>query len=124
MKRALVVTIVGMIGVSSLAALVCGRKHSIRDEDMELSSFGVSVVTDKPSYAKGEPIAMTFKVFNQTEERITFHFSDAQRYDFIIEDRKGNKVWRWSDGRMFAQVLGEETLGPGREELSYTGKSN
>lgn len=31
-------------------------------------------------------------------------------------------MWRWSDGRMFAMVLGEETLCPGKERLSYTVK--
>ena len=82
--------------------------------------FGVSLTTDKAIYAAGESIVMELIVFNRTAESLTFEFGNAQHYDFIIGDAGGNSVWRWAEGRMFAQVLGEETLGPGREEVLYT----
>ena len=84
-------------------------------------NYGIAVMTDKMSYAVGEPIKMTLKVFNYTKEDITFHFNTVQRYDFIIEDEKGNDIWRWSKDRMFAMVLGEEILGPTNSEVIYTG---
>ena len=87
---------------------------------MAESTFGVSLATDKAIYAAGESIVIELIVFNRTSENLTFDFRDAQHYDFIIEDAEGNSVWRWAEGRMFAQVLGEETLGPGREEVVYT----
>jgi hypothetical protein len=83
-------------------------------------SYGLSIITNKINYAVGEPIMMTFKIFNYTEEEITFHFNTGQRYDFIIEDEEGNEVWRWSMDRMFAMVLGEETLGQHNPEVIYT----
>ena len=87
---------------------------------MAESTFGVSLTTDKVIYAVGETIVMELIVFNRTGENLTFDFGDAQHYDFIIEDAAGNSVWQWAEGRMFAQALGEETLGPGREEVVYT----
>ena len=83
-------------------------------------TIGVSLTTDKAFYAAGESIVMELIVFNRTSESLTFDFRDAQHYDFIVEDAEGNSVWRWAEGRMFIQVLGEETLGPGREEVVYT----
>ena len=83
-------------------------------------NYGISMSTDKMSYSVGEPITMTLKVFNYTEEDIAFHFNTAQRYDFIIEDEEGNEIWRWSEGRMFAQMLGEKILGPNNPEIIYT----
>ena len=83
-------------------------------------TFGVSLTTDKAIYAAGESIVMELIVFNRTGGNLTFDFRNAQHYDFIIEDAGGNTAWRWAEGRMFAQVLGEETLGPGREEVVYT----
>jgi hypothetical protein len=68
----------------------------------------------------GEPIIITLKIFNYTEEDIAFHFNTSQRYDFIIEDEEGNEIWRWSEGRMFAQMLGEEILRPSNPEVIYT----
>jgi len=71
-------------------------------------------------YSVGEPIMMTLKIFNYTEEEITFHFNTGQRYDFIIEDEEGSKIWRWSQDMMFTMALGEETLGPTNTEIIYT----
>ena len=83
-------------------------------------SYGISIMTDKMSYSIDETIKMTLKIFNYMEEDVVFHFNNSQRYDFIIEDKEGNEVWRWSEGRMFAQMLGEEILGPSNSEVTYT----
>lgn len=85
-------------------------------------SYGISMTTDKMSYSVGEPTKMTFEIFNYTEEDVTFHFNTSQRYDFIIEDEEGNEVWRWSEDRMFAMMLGEEVLGPTNPEVTYIGE--
>jgi len=87
-------------------------------------SYGISMSTDKMSYSVNEPIKMTLKIFNYNEENVVFHFNTSQRYDFIIEDEEGNEVWRWSKDRMFAMVLGEETLGPTNPEIIYTVEYN
>ena len=83
-------------------------------------NYGISIMTDKMSYSIGEPVKMTLKVFNYTEEDLAFQFNTGQRYDFIIEDEEENEVWRWSQDMMFAMVLGEETLGPTNPEIIYT----
>jgi hypothetical protein len=83
-------------------------------------NYGISMSTDKMSYSVGEPIKMTLKIFNYTEEDIAFQFNTSQRYDFIIEDKEGEEIWRWSKDKMFAMVLGEETLGPTNTEITYT----
>lgn len=93
---------------------------SAADESAHESGFGVSVSTDRIRYAAGEPITLKLRHFNRTGEAIGLLFRDTQRYDFILADEKGSKVWQWSTGRMFSQVLGEEELGPGQEELVYS----
>ena len=82
-------------------------------------NYGISIMTDKTSYNVGGPIIITLKIFNYTEGEITFHFNTGQRYDFIIEDEKGNEIWRWSQDMMFTMALGEETLGPTNTEIIY-----
>ena len=82
-------------------------------------NYGISMTTDKMSYSIGEPVIMTLIIFNYNEEDIIFHFNNSQRYDFIIKDENGNEIWRWSEGRMFAQMLGEEVLGPTNTEIIY-----
>ena len=83
-------------------------------------NYGISMTTDKIRYSVGETIMVTLKIFNYTEEDVTLHFNTSQRYDFIIEDEEGNKIWRWSQDMMFTMVLGEESLGPNNPEVTYT----
>ena len=92
---------------------------NVLSEEINMN-YGVSMTTDKMSYSVGKPIIMTLKIFNYTEEDIVFHFNTSQRYDFIIEDEKGNEIWCWSKDRMFTMALGEETLGPTNTEVIYT----
>ncbi len=79
----------------------------------------VSVTTDKPVYAPGEPIRIVFEAVNETDSAATLAFASAQRFDMAIADESGTEVWRWSAGRMFAQMLGQEVLGPEIGRLSY-----
>jgi len=83
-------------------------------------NYGISMSTDTISYSVGEPIIVTLKIFNYTEEDIVFYFNTSQRYDFIIEGEEGNEVWRWSKNRMFAMMLGKEILGSTNTEFIYT----
>ena len=74
-------------------------------------NYGISLSTDNTSYCDGEYIKIALKIFNYTDEQISFQFNSSQRYDFIIADEEENEIWRWSKDRMFAMLLGEETLG-------------
>lgn len=111
----LVIIVVVMFSGLGLWLIAYGNSTS---EEINMN-YGISMMTDKMSYTMGEPITMTLKIFNYTEEDIVFYFNTSQRYDFIIEDEKGNEVWRWSEDRMFAMMLGEEVLGPTNIEIIY-----
>ena len=74
---------------------------------------------NKAVYAEGEPLELTLEVVNRSPRPVTLQFRDSQRYDFLIRNAQGQEVWRWSAGQMFAQILGEETLAPDGENLTY-----
>ncbi|MEX0875512.1 MAG: BsuPI-related putative proteinase inhibitor [Actinomycetota bacterium] len=50
----------------------------------------------------------TLKVCNTSPDVVKRTFATSQRYDFEVK-RGGDVIWRWSDGRMFTQVVGQET---------------
>lgn len=56
-------------------------------------------------------VDFTFTVRNEGEDPIELQFSDAQQVDFAVYDGD-EEIWRYSDGKMFAQVLTAETLDP------------
>lgn len=108
-----------LLGLSGLTVLEQTMARA-EEKNAPESGFGMSVSTDRTSYTAGELIGLKLRVFNRTKEALRLHFRDAQRFDFVLADEKGNEVWRWSAGRMFAQALGEEELGPGQEEVVYS----
>jgi len=57
-------------------------------------------------------VGFTYDVTNAGDEPIELQFSDAQETDLVVEDAHGTEVWRWSAGRMFAQMLQQKELGP------------
>ncbi|PCR89566.1 BsuPI-related putative proteinase inhibitor [Natrinema ejinorense] len=64
-----------------------------------------------------DAVLFVFTVTNSGSERVTLQFSDACNAEFVLEDGD-EEIWRFSDGRVFAQMLSSETLAPG-DETTY-----
>ncbi len=76
----------------------------------------VTVTTDKPFYLQGQPVLMTLTMKNVSSSLVTVKFPTAQRFDFVItyQSDPSKEVYRWSRGKVFAQVLGSIPLAPGQ----------
>lgn len=116
--KMIILVIIAVVVFSGLGLWLTASGNTTSEE--RNMSFGISITTDKISYTVGEPIKMTLKIFNYTEEDVVFNFNNSQRYDFIIEDVEGNEIWRWSKDRIFAMMIGEEILGLDNPEIIYT----
>ncbi len=102
-----------VVFVAAQGGLSCASGVEVSDPAIE-----ISVTTDRATYAPDEPIAIRLDVTNRTDTVVVFHFSDGQRYDFLIRDEGGETRWRWSADKSFIQVLGDEQLAPG-DTLTY-----
>ncbi len=111
----------GMLALVLAALLLGGAYGPVRAEapGREPEGFGLIVTIDRPDYGPGDEIVVTLEAVNGTADPVTFYFPTSQRYDLAIMDEQGRELWRWSKTRVFAMVLGEETLGPGRPRLAY-----
>jgi len=87
--------------------------------ELPAASYGIEVSLDRPIYYNNlmPPIIDSWPaararltVRNHTELPVEFTFPTSQRFDFIVRDALGREVLRWSDGRVFLQVIGRETL--------------
>jgi len=107
-----------VISISSLFFLTSGP-YTVEGETLE-SGLSLCFTTDRAVYSSGDAIEMTLKVSNQAGQDVTLKFKDSQRFDFVIE-KNGERLWRWSDGLMFMQVLGEQRLSPG-QTITYTAR--
>lgn len=73
-----------------------------------------ATLTVSPSAAG---LDLVLAVENRGDDEQTLSFRDARRADFVAL-RDDEEIWRWSEGRMFAQMLGSEQLAPG-ESVTY-----
>jgi hypothetical protein len=53
---------------------------------------------------------------NTTDRPVTLTFASGQRYDLELRDERGAVVYRWSDGKAFTQMFGQEDFGPGERD--------
>ncbi|ELZ00440.1 BsuPI-related putative proteinase inhibitor [Natrialba asiatica] len=82
-----------------------------------ISSLTGSLEAATPDSDAG--VVLTFTVRNEGPETITIQFTDACKADFAVADEEtGREVWRFTDGRMFAQLLSADELEPG-EATTY-----
>lgn len=70
-------------------------------------------VEEGPTPPAQEPLRLQVLLRNPGTDTLHIEFPTAQRYDFRIRPADGETLWRWSDGRAFAQVLGRESIAPG-----------
>jgi hypothetical protein len=73
---------------------------------------GLALDGGRSEFRMGEVISFTLTLVNCGSEPISRHYPDQQRYEFTVSkvegDEIGEEVWRWSAGRIFAQVIGAE----------------
>lgn len=105
---ALIAIIVGIAFLPSVSA---------QDTTYLRGKLRITTTTDKSVYKVGEPVNMQLLV-EQLKGRTTYTFMSSQRYDFEIY-LSGKLIWRWSDGKVFLQVIGYETLKRG-DARTYT----
>ena len=87
--------------------------------ELPAESYGIELSLDRPLYYSNfmPPIVepwptarVRLTVRNTTDLPVTFTFPTSQRFDFVVHDSLGKEMSRWSDGRAFLQVSGQEVL--------------
>ena len=62
-------------------------------------------------------VSFSFTVTNTGDDPVDLQFTDGCKADFVVR-QDGRERWRYSDGRMFVQVLSTDTLESG-EGVTY-----
>ena len=77
----------------------------------DLANLRFSLTTDKPAYAVGETVNITFTLTNPTAQEVRLQFSSSRQFDFVVR-RNETEVWRWSNRRTFSMMLTTVVLKP------------
>lgn len=79
---------------------------------------------------ENDRVRFVLEVTNDGENAEEITFQDAGKADFVVErateddgggESEEGECWRWSEGRLFAQVIETERLDPG-ESSTYEGE--
>lgn len=112
-----------LVGLVLLAALTACGKTSVPStgpsqspSDKELTDATLSLrLTPGPPFETGHPVTMQIEVI--ATRPVELEFSTSQRFEIVIKSN-GNSIWSSSTGKVYAQVLGKETIAAG-EGLRY-----
>jgi hypothetical protein len=68
---------------------------------------------DRSVYAPGDSLIVVLTLTNPDADTAVLRFATGQRFDVEVSDSAGQRVWRWAEGMMFMQMLGEVRVPPG-----------
>ena len=55
-------------------------------------------------------VRFAIEVANDSPKRVELNFPTGRTHDFVVLDASGHEVWRWSNGRLFTQVMQNKLL--------------
>ena len=100
------------IGVS----LPSSKGYTLAGDVCASASVG-SFTMEASAEQKRNKLCITFIISNDTDSEISFDHRSGQSYDAVIFDKKGNELWRWSDGMAFTQALRTESIPVGKSAV-------
>lgn len=118
MVRVLATAVIGWLCVG------CGAHAGGAVRGAETAVVASPLVGSLEVAVAGDSALLTLHATNPGPEAVRLEFASAQRYDFEVWTLSGKRLWRWSEGRAFAQVVSEETLAAGstlRERVAWPG---
>jgi hypothetical protein len=112
MQRRIILTILSAIVIAAAVVLrshsseaAAGAFPSTRNADTTIAAVLNLVM--------GERITFELTVTNSSRRRVELRFPNGRTHDFVVLDSLGREVWRWSEGKMFTQILRNRMISPG-----------
>ena len=86
------------------------------NESRSMGGLLYTLSTDRRTYGQGESVRITLTKRNISNRTIVLRYRTTQRFEFVVR-RGAETVWRWSDGRSFAQATATVRLAPGESQV-------
>lgn len=102
----------GLVSLGVLAFACAPRPHAdaVRASAAQKSATPDIESSLEVSAADPRAVRFAFRVTNAGGGKVEMTFPSGQTHDVVVLDSLGREVWRWSDGRMFTQLLQNKVL--------------
>lgn len=81
------------------------------------SGFTVTLTANPRVVMPGGTVPLTLSVRNVSGKDRTFELGTPQTSEFIAFDESGTEIWKWSNGKFFAQVITQVTIAAGEVKV-------
>ena len=82
-----------------------------RGPEESFASFTVDkLVHELTVQKKSGRLLMEFRVSNGSDAPYSVEHRNGQEYEFLVLDKRGKVLWRWSEGMAFTQALTSSTI--------------
>ncbi len=102
----------GCGGATKQTKTVTPRPLSVH-KSVFIDDLRLEMAALKRTFPRDEIIPLRLSITNTGTKPHALTFPSAQTHDFTIADKSDKVVWRWSDGRAFAQTFSTRNLEPG-----------
>lgn len=79
-----------------------------------IGDLKISLSVPSSQVKLGEVMRFNISIENLGAQPHELTFNSGQKFDIRVEDISGSKVWQWSDGRMFTQLIETIVIEPGK----------
>jgi hypothetical protein len=78
-----------------------------------LAGVDLGLSATQPGSPAGGTVVFRLVVTNQTSSVVRLEFPTAQQFELVVRDAGGRELWKWSNGRAFAQAFTHFDLAAG-----------
>ncbi|MPM03542.1 hypothetical protein SDC9_49809 [bioreactor metagenome] len=96
------------------AVTVAGRLAEL------LENYRSNVLVKASAKESDGALHLTLSILNNTENTVTINHLNGQYFDFVILDKGGAELYRWSDDMYFTDALTSVEISPGEEKVYST----
>lgn len=79
--------------------------------------ISVSLRSDPAVTGPGGTFSLTLVVRNLSSKPFSWTSPSGQTYEFLAFDKGGSEVWRWSEGKVFIQIVTQVTIAPSETKV-------
>jgi len=95
-------------GTRAEAVTIVGRLAALLEKQLAAVSVTAS------AHEEDGGLTFSLSVANNSDKSVTIEHASQQLYDFVVFDKNGNELYRWSADRMFAMYMTYTTIPAGK----------